>query len=402
MSKNITFQQIALATAILAISTLAMANTVSRDQSTGSTPNISDFPATFNGHPKQVTYTSNTTVNSGGDHMFRDTIPVVCPLRTHLVSLGFSFTITKISDGKNAGDNDHMAFWFNGVKKYELNVGKAAKAGQTVSYSLHTSNMPPVGTGPNTLTATYSAYPQPISLLADIAANQRLSFSVQDDTNVNAASVTFSCEQDPPPPPTGPMTTCCPPIFGQKMDNMFRVHQLPGKGLNDTYGLAFMPPAALDTQMKAFAIYAGMFAPNGWTANSVLLNAEMKKLNIPSNSTPSINHFALGTTVSNGTLRGWWATTPSNVWNGSSGTPFDQMFNDGKTVSPNHMQPNTWYMVKLDLKLASKDSNPNSWHITPISCRSGTRYVAINIRTMGAKVGPRADAASMVQIIEVR
>ncbi|MFM6931348.1 MAG: hypothetical protein ACKOUT_03790 [Novosphingobium sp.] len=379
-----------------------MATNVSRDQSTGSTPNAADFPAVFNGHPTQVGYVSHTTVGSGDNHMFRDTIPVVCPARTHLVSLGFSFTITKITDGEGAGDNDHMAFWFNGVKKYEMNVGAAAKAGQIVSYSLDAANMPPVGTGPNTLTATYSAYPQPISLLADISANQRVSFSVQDDTNVNAASVNFSCEQDAPPAPTGAIPTCCPPIFGQKMDNMFRVHQLPGKGLGDTYGLAFNPPAALDTQMKAFAIYAGMFAPNGWTANSVLLNAEMKKLNIPSNSTPGIGDFPPGATVSSGTLRGWWTTTPSNVWNGSSGTPFDQMFNDGKTVSPNHMQPNTWYMVKLDLNLASKDSNPNSWHITPINCRSGSRYVAINIRTMGAKVGPGANMASMAQIIEVR
>lgn len=401
MSKNKAVRLIAMAT-IMAISTHATAGTISRNQSTGSTPNAADFPATFNGHPAQVSYTSHTNVNSGDNIMFRDTIPVVCPARTHLASLSFSFTMTKIRDGAGAGDNDHMAFWFSGTRKYELNVGAAAKAGQFVSYSLDASNMPPVGTGPNTLTATYSAYPQPISLLADIAANQRISFSVQDDTNVNNASVTFTCEQDPPPAPTGPMPTCCPPIFGQKMDNMFRVQQLPGKGLNDTYGLAFMPPAALDTQMKAFAIYVGMFAPNGWTPNSVLLNAEMKKLNIPSNAAPSISHFPSGTTVSNGTLRGWWTTTPSNVWNGSGSTTFDQMFNDGKTVSPNHMQPNTWYMVKLNLNLASKDSNPNSWHITPINCRSGSRYVAINIRTSGAKIAPGVNAASMVQIIEVQ
>jgi hypothetical protein len=393
------FRRIMLAAAIAAVSTSAMADTVIRNDSTGSTPNNIDFPAAFNNHPTQVSYSSNS---SSENHMFRDTIPVVCPLRSHLVSLSFSFTIAKISDGAGAGDNDHMAFWINGTKKYEINVGQAAKAGQIHTYTLDMANLWPVNTGPGTLTTTYSAYPTPISLVGDVNGSKRLSFSVQDDTRVVNSLVNFTCEQDAPPPPTGPMPTCCPPIFNQKMDSMFRVHQLPGKGLSDTYGLGFMPPAALDTQMKAFAIYAGMFAPNGWTANSVLLNAEMKKLNIPSNATPGIGDFVPGTAVSNGTLRGWWTTTPSNVWNGSSGTPFDQMFNDGKTVSPNHMQPNTWYMVKLDLKLASKDSNPNSWHITPINCRSGSRYVAINIRTMGAKVGPGANAATLAQIIEVR
>ena len=202
--------------------------------------------------------------------------------------------------------------------------------------------------------------------------------------------------------PNAVATSCCPAVFAQKMDGMFRVHQLPGKGLADSYGLSFSPSPWLDPQMKSFAIYVGMFAPNGWTSNSVLLNAEMKKLNIPGNATPSIGDFVPGTAVSNGTLRGWWTTTPSNVWNGSSGTPFDQRFNDGQTVSPNHMQPNTWYMVKLTLQLASKDSNPNSWHISPINCQSGARYVAINVRTMGAKVGPGATAATAAQIIEVR
>ena len=396
------FHRVALAAGLMMVSTSAIADSVTRNQSTGSTPNNADFPATFNSHPAQVSYLSNTVVNSGDNHMFRDSIPVVCQRGTHLSGLGFTYTLVKITNGAGAGDNDAMAFWVNGVRKYEMNVGQAALAGRIETISLDLGNLPTVGNGPHTMTTTYSAYPAPISLINDVRANGRLSFSIQDDTNIAQATVNFTCDQDMPPQPTGAIPTCCPPIFAQKMDGMFRVHQLPNKGLSDSYGLMFSPTALLDTQMKAYAIYAGMSAPNGWTSNSVLLNAEMKKLNIPGNATPSIGDFVPGTAVSNGTLRGWWTTTPSNVWNGSSGTPFDQRFNDGQTVSPNHMQPNTWYMVKLTLQLASKDSNPNSWHITPINCQAGDRYVAINVRTVGAKIGPGTDIGSVAQIIEVR
>ncbi|MFM6931349.1 MAG: hypothetical protein ACKOUT_03795 [Novosphingobium sp.] len=197
---------------------------------------------------------------------------------------------------------------------------------------------------------------------------------------------------------------CCPPIFNQKMDGMFRVDQLAGKGLSDTYGLAFTPSYWLDPQMKAFAIYAGIFAPTGWTANSVLLDSEMKELAIASNATPTIANFAGGTVVTAGALRGWWSTTPSSVWNGpdGNGKPFDQKYKDGVYVSPGHMKPNTWYMIKLSLKLASTNGTPNSWKVSNINCQGGDRYVAINVRTAGFKAGPGTTAANAAVIVEIR
>lgn len=59
---------------------------------------------------------------------------------------------------------------------------------------------------------------------------------------------------------------------------MFRIHQLPVRSIADNYGLTFMPTAALDAQMKAYAPFAGLFVPFG-VPNSVLLDAEMKELN---------------------------------------------------------------------------------------------------------------------------
>lgn len=197
---------------------------------------------------------------------------------------------------------------------------------------------------------------------------------------------------------------CCPPIFNQKMDGMFRIDQLPGKGLSDNYGLTFSPSYWVDPQMKAFAIYAGIFAPTGWTANSVLLDAEMKELAIAPNATPTAADFAGGTTVTSGTLRGWWTTTPSNVWNGPDGNGklFDQKFSDGVYVSPGHMKPNRWYVVKLSLKLAATNGSPGSWQVSNINCASGARYVAINVRTAGLKAGPGATAANSAEIVEIR
>lgn len=204
--------------------------------------------------------------------------------------------------------------------------------------------------------------------------------------------------------PDAIVLNCCPPIFNQKMDGMFRVDQLPGKGPSDTYGLTFTPSYWVDPQMKAFAIYAGIFVPTGWTANSVLLDAEMKELSIAPNATPTAADFAGGSTVTAGTLRGWWTTTPSNVWNGPDGNGklFEHKFKDGVYVSPGHMKPNRWYVVKLSLKLAATNGTPGSWRVSNINCAGGDRYVAINVRTAALKAGPSAMASNSAEIVEIR
>jgi hypothetical protein len=158
------------------------------------------------------------------------------------------------------------------------------------------------------------------------------------------------------PPRGGEIRVCCPPIAQQSFNPYFAVHQLPGKNITQTYGLTFTPSAALDSQMLAYAPFAGLFAPAGWVANSVLLDAEMKELTTPNTSNPTIADFGPGTPVFQGKLRGYW--TNSTIWNGThGGHTWDQHFKDGYDVSPNHMQPNKWYMIKLTLKLGSGPIN---------------------------------------------
>lgn len=212
---------------------------------------------------------------------------------------------------------------------------------------------------------------------------------------------------------------CCPPIWGESFNRFFRVHQLPGKNITDTYGLEFMPDAGLDAQMKAYAPYAGLYAPAGWVANSVLLVAEMKKLTLANTSTPTAAAFNASGNVpvyvdTSGSLlkhalRGWWTVPASGIWNGPHADygahVWEKMYMDGvHSQSPQHMQPNVWYMIKLTLQLASKrPQDPNSWRQDDINCSIGKpRYVAVMVRSVAAKAGPGATAAQAAQIIEVQ
>ena len=216
----------------------------------------------------------------------------------------------------------------------------------------------------------------------------------------------------------GGVRACCPPIWDEKFSRFFRIHQLPGKNITDTYGVEFLPDAAMDTQMKAYAPYAGIYAPAGWTANSVLLVAEMKQIpTVPSTSTPTAVLFGLSSNIpvlintGGGTkhaLRGWWTASGSGIWNGPHNDfgnhPWEKMYMDGvHAQSPTHMQPDTWYMIKLTLELASKkDGVPGSWRQDDIACSTNKpRYVAILVRGVAFKSSPGTPAAKAATIIEV-
>ncbi len=203
-------------------------------------------------------------------------------------------------------------------------------------------------------------------------------------------------------PTKGEIRVCCPPITQQSFQPYFRVHQLAGKNITQTYGLEFLPTAALDAQMQAYAPFAGLFAPLNWTANSVLLDSDMKELTIPATGTPTPGDWAAATaTVFHGKLRGWWATG-TGVWNGMHGShTWDQHYKDGMDVSPSYMQPNKWYMIKLNLKLASKlRPGDQSWREDAINCM--TKYVAVIVRSVGFKTGAGAGIpADSAQIVEI-
>lgn len=209
---------------------------------------------------------------------------------------------------------------------------------------------------------------------------------------------------------------CCPPIWDENFSRFFRIHQLPGKNITDTYGVEFLPDAAMDAQMKAYAPYAGIYAPAGWTANSVLLVAEMKQLAVPVTSTPNAGSFGLGTNipvpvgtgVNKHALRGWWTISGSGIWNGPHNDygshPWEKMYMDGvHAQSPTHMKPDKWYMIKLTLELASKkDGVPDSWRQDDIICSTNKpRYVAILVRSVALKSASATPATQATTIIEV-
>jgi hypothetical protein len=210
---------------------------------------------------------------------------------------------------------------------------------------------------------------------------------------------------------------CCPPIWDESFTKYFRVHQLPNKNITDTYGVEFLPNSAMDTQMKAYAPYAGLYAPAGWTANSVLLVAEMRQV-----ASPTIPAFNASTTVVNTVnlgirnehaLRAWWTNSGSGIWNGPFANattagcavvPWERMYMDGIcSKAPNHMKPNTWYMIRLKLQLASvKDGVPNSWRQDDISCSTkGYRYVGIAVQNASFKAAPNAKPVDAAKIVEI-
>jgi hypothetical protein len=207
------------------------------------------------------------------------------------------------------------------------------------------------------------------------------------------------------------ISVCCPPIAKQSFAPYFRVHQLAGKNITQTYGLDFLPTAALDAQMKAFAPFAALFSPYA-SPNSVLLDAEMRELNVPTtwNATSAAvteSAFNSSTTpVYRHALRGWWTNPGSGIWNGPHADfgnhPWEQTFQDGKHVTPgSFMQPNKWYVIKLTLQLASKNRpDDNTWFVNPIDCMK--KFVAIRVQSAGFKgVAGGGTAASAAQIIDL-
>lgn len=251
---------IAFSALLLALvqSTAASAATTTRDTNTGSSPNSADFPASYNNHSSQVSYRPNTAINVGENTMFRETIPVDCGTGQRLAGIGFTFRLMKLSKGKSRGDNDTMNFWSNGQNKYEFNIGAAAKVGQPVVLSVDLGALPPIGAGPNTLTAVSTSLGNSPSMIQDIRATKRFSFAVQDDTNINYVSIDYRCEADPdfvPPTPPTPIGVdpCCPPWNRTLLENSL---QYVGSGsIGSPYTLRFAPSPALIASLQAYLNY---------------------------------------------------------------------------------------------------------------------------------------------------
>lgn len=283
----------ALAALLLALfqGSTASAATITRDTNTGSTPTSSDFSPAYNNHPSQVSYRHNTAINVGEDTMFRETIPIVCDKGQRVADIGFEIRLMKLRDGNGAGDNDTLNFWVNGQNKYEFNIGAAATVGAPVTISMTLGSLPPIGSGPNTFTAVHTTLPGTSpSLIPDIRITQRLSFAVQDDTNINYATVNYRCENDPDYVPPSPMSVnpCCPPWNPALLKSALKY---VGSGaIGDPYTLKFAPSAQLIGALQAYLDYIHS------------TNPALTKLNIqfqlydqgPSGLPPGVNGTAVG------------------------------------------------------------------------------------------------------------
>ncbi len=213
---------------------------------------------------------------------------------------------------------------------------------------------------------------------------------------------------------------CCPPVAmtPSAYQSMFRVHQLPGKNSTQSYGLQFLPTAALDNQMSSFAHYLSNWTPSGYTMNSLLVVGQIKAVTptgpiVNSVQIPQASDFASGTDVSSGyhALRGWWNaspwTPPTSIWTGPSGS-FANSYSDGSSsnfLASGHLKPGQWYLMHIKYQMAVKKLPlPNdTWEQRDVICSNAKdQYVAILVAAPAvARVGTPPPAASVATIIQL-
>lgn len=210
--------------------------------------------------------------------------------------------------------------------------------------------------------------------------------------------------------PNNVINVCCPPLQNKPLGQFDRLPTPSGSGL-DPYGIKFTRDPGLDGAMIGFAPFLSQFIPAGYEPNSVHLDAQLRHFNpvpFPPTSLPTSANFLSGTIVKQGSLRAWWlpvsgTLAPSGVWSGplwpdpnASNPAYDwsHSFEDGYpggSITPAHMQPNQWYMVKLSFKVAMKRvGDPKSWIVQELNCSNlKPRYFRIkfdynpNVRSAG-------------------
>lgn len=186
------------------------------------------------------------------------------------------------------------------------------------------------------------------------------------------------------------LNICCPPLDTKPLGQFDRLPTPSGNGAAP-YGIKFTRDPGLDGAMIGFAPFLSQFIPAGYEPNSVHLNAELRRLDqtlFPRTSLPTSAAFTTGTptSVKQHSLRSWWlpvagTLAPTGVWSGplwpnpnASNPAYDwsRIFEDGYpsgSITPAHMQPNQWYMVKLKFQVAMKRvGDPNSWIVKDLNC----------------------------------
>lgn len=178
----------ALLTAGAAYTAAAATTTVSRTNEP-TTAVLADFGSAFANHPNKAGY--NT---SAPDRMILDSLPVRCAAPQRLTSASFTIDVVKLTQGPNRGDNDGLAFWGNPTSLFSTHMWTAAEPPNTpkqLTYNL--GALQGVGPGQSGSNVLINQIPGG-SMLASMQANGRFSFSVQDDTMVRRATLTYNCE----------------------------------------------------------------------------------------------------------------------------------------------------------------------------------------------------------------
>ena len=167
---------------IAAALSLAQANAATISKSSGSTtPTLSEFNAQFSGHPRKVGYGDNSP-----NGMFLETFRMECG-RAGIAKAQLDVRLTKLTQGANRADNDALALWSGGNQGFSTYLWKATDpAGASKALSLDLSALPT-----NAATGVITAPPGGNGL--GLLAAGTLSFSVQDDTRVTAATLTYDC-----------------------------------------------------------------------------------------------------------------------------------------------------------------------------------------------------------------
>jgi hypothetical protein len=186
--KKCTFLGVMFAFCTSSLAAVAAPVTVTKN-SGPTTPHLADFPPSYVGHPNKVGY------GSGEDNaMFLETFQIRCPSPSRLNSATLQVVVTKLTQGEGQGDNDAIGIWASPTQHFQASMwvpSTSAGALRVQSYPLH--SLMPVGTGPDTITALPSPFAGG-NMLAAIQQSQRVSFSVQDDTRVHAATLTYECQ----------------------------------------------------------------------------------------------------------------------------------------------------------------------------------------------------------------
>ncbi len=178
----------ALFTAGAAYTATAATATVSRTNEP-TTPVLADFNSQFANHPSKAGYNTNVP-----DRMFLDSLPVKCAAPQRITSAQFTIDVVKLTQGANRGDNDGLAFWNNPTSLFSTHMWTAAEPPNTpkqLTYNL--GALPGLGAGQLGSNVLNNSIPG-ASMLASMQTNGRFSFSVQDDTMVRRATLTYTCE----------------------------------------------------------------------------------------------------------------------------------------------------------------------------------------------------------------